>query len=143
MQAAAVWVRRLTSGHGGRSAVVALLAAVVLAAALLPQLTQRRDTLNLFFLIYLYVTLALSWNILGGYAGQINLGHAAFFGIGSMATRGLWTDEGFPFLLAMLAGGAASVLFALVVGVATFRLRGVCFAIGTLALASLRITVAT
>ena len=121
----------------------AAIAALVVGALLVPQLTQRRDTLNLLFLVYLYVSMAQSWNILAGYAGQINLGHAAFFGVGAMTTRGLWTDEDLPFLASFLAGGLVAMAFALVFGVVTFRLRGVYFAIGTLALAeALRLTVA-
>ncbi|HWC30141.1 MAG TPA: branched-chain amino acid ABC transporter permease [Dehalococcoidia bacterium] len=121
----------------------AVIGVLVIAAFLVPQFTDRRDTLNLLFLVYLYVTLAQSWNILAGYAGQINLGHAAFFGVGALTTRGLWTDEGVPFLAAFLVGGLAAMVFAIVFGLVTFRLRGVYFAIGTLALAeALRITVA-
>ena len=121
----------------------AAIAALVVIALLVPQLTQRRDTLNLLFLVYLYVTLAQSWNILAGYAGQINLGHAAFFGVGAWTTRGLWTDEDVPFMAAFLAGGLVAMAFALIFGLVTFRLRGVYFAIGTLALAeALRLTVA-
>ena len=120
----------------------ALTLAVVLLALLVPVATERQDILNLFFLIYLFMTLGQSWNILGGFAGQINLGHAAFFGTGALVTRSLWT-AGQPFGLALLAGGLAALLFGLVIGVPTFRLRGVYFSMGTLALAeALRITVA-
>jgi branched-chain amino acid transport system permease protein len=122
--------------------VPVLVGCLVLLMLLVPQLTQNREVLNLFFLVFLYVTIAQSWNILAGFAGQINLGHAAFFGVGALVTRTLWTEQDVPFLAALLAGGVASVLFALVVGVITFRLRGVYFAIGTLALAeALRLTV--
>jgi branched-chain amino acid transport system permease protein len=122
---------------------LAFIGIVVVAALLVPQFTDRRDTLNLLFLVYLYIALAQSWNILAGYAGQINLGHAAFFGVGAWTTRGLWTDEGVPFLAAFLMGGLVAMVFALFFGLVTFRLRGVYFAIGTLALAeALRITVA-
>lgn len=113
--------------------VVALLAAVPLA-------TERRDVLNLLFLVFLYVSLGQSWNILGGFAGQVNLGHAAFFGTGALVTRTLWIG-GTPFGLALAAGGLASLLFGLLIGVPTFRLRGVYFAIGTLGITEmLRIT---
>jgi branched-chain amino acid transport system permease protein len=87
------------------------------------------------------MTLASSWNILGGYTGQINLGHAAFFGIGSLITRLLWIS-GLPFFLSFLAGGIVAVALALLIGIPAFKLRGVYFAIGTLALAQiLNITV--
>jgi branched-chain amino acid transport system permease protein len=116
------------------------LALLALAIAL-PTFTARSDVLNLLFLVYVYIALAQSWNIVGGFAGQINLGHAAFFGIGALATRSLWIN-GWPIWLALGCGGGAALLFALIIGVPTFRLRGVYFAIGTLGLAeALRITI--
>ena len=82
-----------------------------------------------------------SWNMLGGFAGQTSLGHAAFFGIGALVTRVLWF-HGTPFVLAFIVGGVAAVTFAMIIGAPTFRLRGAYFAIGTLAVAEvLRITV--
>lgn len=111
-------------------------------AALAPILTDRADLLNLGFLILLSATLGQSWNVLGGFAGQINLGHAAFFGIGALVTRQLWLVANLPFPLAFVAGGLAATLFAMIIGVPTFRLRGVYFSIGTLGVAeALRITV--
>jgi branched-chain amino acid transport system permease protein len=68
------------------------VAAILLAAgfAALPLCTSRNDLLNLGVQIFLSVILAQSWNLLGGYAGQINLGHAAYFGLGALVTRFLW-----------------------------------------------------
>ncbi len=118
------------------------IAVVVIGTALVPYLTTRQDIVNLFFLILLSITLGQSWNILAGVAGQINLGHAAFFGIGALVTRSLWLG-GMVFPLAFLVGGLASLAFAMIIGIPTFRLRGAYFAIGTLALAEvLHITVA-
>ena len=119
-------------------------AAVILLAfaglALVPLAVHRDDTLNVIFLVLLSMTLAQSWNIMAGYAGQVNLGHAAFFGLGALITRKLWID-GIPVLVAMGAGALVAVVFAMAVGVAAFRLRGAYFAIGTLALGEiLRIT---
>jgi branched-chain amino acid transport system permease protein len=110
--------------------------------ALLPLATRRDDVLNFVFLILLSITLAESWNILAGYVGQVNLGHAAFFGLGALVARTLWI-AGTPILLAMIAGAAAAAVFALPIGAAAFRLRGAYFAVGTLALGEiLRATVA-
>src|SRR5919201_7007339 len=122
---------------------LAFLAVIVMIAGLVPPLTGGRpDVLNLLFLILLYITLGESWNIVGGFAGQVNLGHAAFFGIGVMVARQLWLLAHWPYPLSFLAGGVAATLFALIVGVPTFRLRGAYFSIGTLGLAeALRITV--
>ncbi len=105
-----------------------------------PLLTRRDDVLNFVFLVLLSIALAESWNVVGGYAGQVNLGHAAFFGLGALVTRTLWIG-GTPVALALPAGAAVATAFGLLVGTAAFRLRGAYFAIGTLALAEiLRIT---
>lgn len=103
------------------------------ALAPLPLVVRRDDVLNLVFVTLLFVTLAQSWNIVAGYAGQVNLGHAAFFGLGALVTRTLWT-AGLPVVLAMAAGTVVAMAFALLIGTAAFRLRGAYFAIGTLAL---------
>jgi len=108
----------------------------VLALAVLPLIFKKDSTINVVILILLYMTIASSWNILGGYTGQTNLGHAAFFGIGSLVTRLLWI-KGIPFPLCFLAGGLAAVALALLIGVPAFKLKGVYFAIGTLALAQI------
>src|SRR3990167_9014275 len=92
-----------------RLLAVTIVVGVLVVAFLLPQFTQRRDTINLLFLVYLYVTMAQSWNMLAGFAGQVNLGHAAFFGVGALVTRKLWTEQDFPLLPAMLIGGLVVV----------------------------------
>jgi branched-chain amino acid transport system permease protein len=118
------------------------VAAIVILTALVPQLTTRSDMLNLLFLIFLYVCLGQSWNILAGFAGQVSLGHAALFGLGALVTRTLWTG-GVPFPIAFVASGLLPAVCACLIGVPTFRLRGAYFSIGTLAIAEvLRITVA-
>ena len=129
-------------GPGGseRTWATAILVALALLA-LLPLASPRDDVLNFVFLTLLAITLAQSWNIVAGYAGQVNLGHAAFFGLGALLTRALWTS-GTPVLLAMLAGALVATAAALLIGVAAFRLRGAYFAIGTLAVGEiLRTTV--
>ncbi len=114
---------------------------LIIVLACIPMVVEKDNIINLFILIFLYITLASSWNILGGYTGQTSLGHAAFFGLGALATRLLWIG-GFPVIPSILAGGLLAVVFALLIGVPTFRLKGVYFAIGTLALAQvLNITV--
>jgi branched-chain amino acid transport system permease protein len=107
--------------------------AFIVVLAFFPLVIKREDIINLLILILLFVTLASSWNVMGGYAGQINLGHAAFFGLGPLTARLLWMS-GTPFSLSLLAGGGAAVALALLIGAPAFRLRGIYFAIGTLAL---------
>jgi len=109
---------------------------VVLLLALVPLLTARTDILTWLTFTLLYVTLSQSWNIIGGYTGQQNLGHAAFFGIGALVARYLWLYE-IPLPLALLAGSLAAATFAIIIGFPAFRLKGVYFIIGTLVLAEI------
>jgi branched-chain amino acid transport system permease protein len=130
--------RRLALGREWLGPLVSVV--VVLLLAVVPMVTTRSDVINLLFLVFLNLVLGQSWNMLGGFAGQVNLGHAAFFGLGALVARNLWIG-GLPFALALLAGGLAALAFAMLIGVPTFRLRGVYFAIGTLGITEvLRIT---
>ena len=124
-----------------RWAAPASIVVVLVFAVVFPQQIAKDNIWNLFFNIALGVTIGQSWNMLGGFAGQTSLGHAAFFGIGSIVTRTLWF-HGTPFILAFIVGGCAAVTFAMIIGAPTFRLRGAYFAIGTLAVAEvMRITI--
>src|SRR5512136_2214681 len=119
------------------SQAAALLILLAGLAALPLAIGKGNDNIiNLVILVYLYVMLASSWNILGGYAGQTNLGHAAFFGLGSLTTRLLWFS-GWPILVSLMLGGLVAVVLALFIGYPAFRLRGAYFSIGTLALAQI------
>ena len=114
---------------------------MTLFLALIPLLTKRNDFINILILIFLYICLAQSWNILAGYAGQVSLGHAAFFGLGAITARFLWV-WGYPFFLAFFIGGIVAVAFALIIGHPALRLKGIYFAIGTLGLGQiLKITI--
>jgi branched-chain amino acid transport system permease protein len=118
-----------------------LAGAIIIFSVALPIIIKRTDIINLLFLIFLFITLSQSWNILAGFAGQVNLGHAGFFGLGALTTRYLWLS-GLPFILAFLMGGMISLLFALMIGFPVLRLRGAYFVIGMLAMAEImRITV--
>src|SRR5215210_5630599 len=99
-------VREQSSTVSGRAgAWLGIGALVLVGLAAVPWLTSRTDLLNLLFLVFLSICLGQSWNILGGFAGQVNLGHAAFFGIGALVARNLWAVQGYPFSLAFAAGG--------------------------------------
>ncbi len=125
----------------GQKKVLLLSAGIAILLAFIPLWTKRNDIINLMILIFLYICLAQSWNILAGYAGQVSLGHAAFFGLGAITTRFIWVC-GYPFFLALLSGGVVAVVFALMIGHPALRLKGIYFAIGTLGLAQmLKITV--
>jgi len=115
---------------------VIFIALVIAVLAALPVVIKKDNIINLAVYVLLFVSLASSWNVLGGYTGQVNLGHAAFFGLGTLAARTLWF-LGWPLFASILAGGILAVAFALLIGIPAFRLRGVYFAIGTLGLAQI------
>ena len=85
-----------------RGWALAILGALA-ALAFVPLANPSDNVLNFVLVICLSMTLAQSWNIAAGYAGQVNLGHAAFFGLGALVARTLWI-KGTPIVLAMLAG---------------------------------------
>lgn len=111
-----------------------ILIGFVIAIALVPVFIKGEYVLNMLFLLCLYTILSQSWNVLGGYCGQINLGQAAFFGIGTLTCRYIWT-AGCPFPLSLLGGAIASLILACIIGIPTLRLRAHYFSIGTLGVA--------
>jgi branched-chain amino acid transport system permease protein len=110
------------------------IAGLLILLILFPLITRSEYLLNLMILVCLYSTLAHSWNILGGYCGQISLGHATFFGAGALTFRYLWLG-GVSYYLALPAAALSSLILALAIGFPSLRLKGHYFSIGTLALA--------
>jgi branched-chain amino acid transport system permease protein len=86
------------------------------------------------YTILMFVMLATAWNILGGYAGYVNFGTPAFFGLGAYTAAVLYKAFALPLPLQILAAAVMSGLLGLVAGVLTMRLRGIFFAIATIAL---------
>lgn len=92
----------------------------------------------LFFAGYVvleFVVLATAWNILGGYAGYVNFGTGALFGLGAYTSVVLYQLVDLPVPVLVLIGGAVSGVIGLGMGYLTLRLRGAFFSIATLALA--------
>ena len=111
---------------GAAAAVAALLALALLPLALSP---YQHNQLTLSFL---FIATALSWNWLGGYAGQISFGHAAMFGTGGFVAARLLLAGAVPAPLAWMVGGLAAGGYALLWGHPTLRLRGPYFSIATI-----------
>ena len=93
--------------------------------------------LNLAILVLMAAQLGVAWNIVGGYAGQISLGHAAFFGVGAYTATILFMNFGITPWLGIPAGGLVAALIGLVVGWPCFRLKGHYFAMATIAIAEI------
>jgi branched-chain amino acid transport system permease protein len=106
----------------------------ILAAALLPLLLDPRGYwMRVLTITLLFAAMAQAWNIVGGLANQISLGHAAFFGIGAYTSTVLLLKFGISPWLGMFAGGALGAMAALVIAIPTMRLQGHYFALATLA----------
>ncbi len=106
-------------------------AVVLVALAVLPLPIRDAYAQNLLIVTILYAGLSQAWNILGGYCGQISLGHALYFGLGAYVSTLLFVQAGVPPTLGMFAGGLAAGLCALLVGWPCFRLSGHYYAIAT------------
>lgn len=110
-------------------AVGALLLAVVAAATL-----NNEYYFFAGYTVLMFVVLATAWNILGGYAGYVNFGTPAFFGLGAYTAVVLFKAIAAPLALQILAAAVMSGLLGFGAGLLTLRLRGIFFAIATIAL---------
>ena len=119
-----------------RAAVRSLwVAALVIVAATLP-LWAGPYWVRIGTGVALWAGLALSWNVICGYAGYISFGHVAFFGIGSYTTAILMQPEyGWNFFATLPVAALVAGVFAAVAGWPALRLRGAYFAIATWAMA--------
>jgi branched-chain amino acid transport system permease protein len=98
---------------------------------------------HVMILIFLYAMMGLAWNIIGGYAGQVSLGDATYFGIGAYTTVILLRDLGLSPWVGMLVGAANAVIVSVILGYPCFRVRGHYFAIATIALNEIVATIFT
>ena len=88
-------------------------------------------------LVLLYAIAASAWNIVGGYAGQVSVGHVVFFGCGAYAAMGAYHHFHLPPMVGIPAGIAFAVGIAASIGVPTLRLSGHYFSMATIAVAEL------
>lgn len=85
--------------------------------------------------VFMFATLAIAWNIIGGYAGYASFGNVVFFGLGGYTVAALMSKAGWNFWPALVAAAVLAVVFAVLVGAPVLRLRGHYFAIATLGVA--------
>ncbi|MES2281490.1 MAG: branched-chain amino acid ABC transporter permease [Pseudomonadota bacterium] len=110
---------------------------VVLLLALVLPLAVDSSHLNMVILVLMAAQLGVAWNMVGGYAGQVSLGHAAFYGLGAYSSTLLMIKFGVNPWLGVLAGGGIAVVLSLAFGWSCFRLKGHYFAMATIAVAEL------
>ena len=118
-----------------RAAVV--LAASAVVAVALPFCVEDAYWINLAVLALMGAQVGAAWNLVGGYAGQASLGHAAFYGIGAYTSTLLLINFGWNPWLGMLAGGVVAALLSAVFGWSCFRLKGHYFTMATIAVAEI------
>jgi branched-chain amino acid transport system permease protein len=112
-----------------------LLAGALLA--LLPTLALPAFYETFLYLVFFWIALATSWNLISGYAGYFSFGHAAFFGAGVYTTATLTSRYAVPFLATLPLAGLVAALLGAAIGLVVFRVRGVrgeLFALLTLAI---------
>jgi len=118
------------SNRNFAAAVFAIALAIIAAS----QLISNDYCFSAAYTVLQFIILATAWNILGGYTGYVNFGSAAFFATGAYSTVFLYKALHAPLLLMIVTGTLAAGLLGLAVGYLTLRMRGVFFAIATLAL---------
>jgi branched-chain amino acid transport system permease protein len=112
------------------------LAALLLALLLIPLWIKSPYALHIFILLFIAVATGESWNVIGGYAGQYSVGHAAYYGLGAYGAF-ILLEKHIPPWYGVWAAVAISVVVALVIGSITFRLRGPYFVLASIAVAEI------
>jgi branched-chain amino acid transport system permease protein len=113
----------------------AAMTAMLLVAFGLPLVIRSATYLHILVLLYFYAYLTTSWNLVGGFAGVLPLGHAAFVGIGAYTSTILSLQYGISPWLGMLVGGVLATIVGVLIGLPTFKMRGAYFALATIAFA--------
>ncbi len=108
------------------------LAAAALVLILLPRIVPNAFAVDIFVRVLLFAFVGVAWNLLGGYAKQLSLGHAAYFGLGAYTSTILLIRFGVSPWIGIVAGGVVAMLASLPIGALCFRLRGPYFAIATI-----------
>jgi len=130
-------VSSMTTFVAGRRRQLIIAVVVFALIALVPRLVSDVYMMNVLILTLLFAALSQSWNLLGGYCGQVSLGHALYFGIGAYATSILYVKFGITPWGGLLAGGTIAALIALALGYPCFRLKGHYFSIATIVIAEI------
>lgn len=115
--------------------VLAAAALVLLLVA--PLLTNNSFYQHLMIMVLFWTLLGASWNLLGGFAGQVSFGHTTFLGVGAYTTMLFYLSLNLSPWLGILVGGVLGALVALPIGLICFRLRGPYFSLATLAVAEI------
>jgi branched-chain amino acid transport system permease protein len=125
-------------GARGSSALGLVLFLVAVAAlALFPQVVKKPYVLHMGVILFLAIIQGQAWNVVGGYAGQYSVGHAAYFGVGAYTTMMLLELNKIPPWWGIWAAIANAILLSVLIGSITFRLRGPYFVLASISVAEI------
>jgi branched-chain amino acid transport system permease protein len=120
------------ASSNGRRLKALPLAAILASLVIIPFMVGDQFVYHIFITICIFAALSTAWNIVGGFAGQLSLGHAIFYGIGAY-TGVILMNMGISPWIGMFAGAAIAVVAAVVISYPCFRLHGPFFALATIA----------
>jgi branched-chain amino acid transport system permease protein len=106
----------------------------LVAAALMTQVVRNEYPFFAGYVILQFIVLAVAWSILGGYAGYVNFGTSAFFGVGVYTAVFLFKATGAPLVVQIAAAAIVGALLGFAVGLVTLRMQGIYFSIATIAM---------
>lgn len=129
------WRQRIFSARG------LVVIAAILALALFPVIVNDPYYTEVMLWIVFYAFLASAWNIIGGFAGQVSLGQAAFVGIGAYTSTLLFINLNISPWLGMFVGGLVAAVLSVLIGYPCFKLRGPYYVLVTLAFGELTMKV--
>lgn len=112
-----------------------LPALALLVLAFLPLFIKNPYSLHILAIILFWAYLASAWNIVGGFAGQLSLGHGVYVATGAYVSSMLFANTGLSPWIGMFVGGAAAALLGFIVGYPTLRLKGAYYALATVGFA--------
>ena len=106
---------------------------LVVGVFTLPLWMSSPAYLQIVILLFWYAYITTSWNMVGGWAGVLPLGHSAYIGIGAYTSTVLAIHYGLSPWIGMLAGGIIASIVGIIIGIPTLKMRGAYFALSTMA----------
>ena len=116
---------------------VKILLVFAVAFALLPLAVRQNYFISMLVQCFLFAAMGVSWNLIGGYADRVSIGHSSFLAVGAYTAYILYLDLNITPLLGMLAGMVIAAILALFIGRLCLGLRGTFFSLSTIAFAEI------
>lgn len=124
----------MNTGSSKRKTVNSLLKILLIALAFTVPLWVTSPTyLQILIMLFLFAYLTTTWNIVGGFAGVLPLGHSAYVGIGAYTSTVLFITYGVSPWMGMWVGAIIAAVVGIIIGIPTLKLRGAYFALSTMA----------